>query len=131
MNYEPAFPFKFAESCMYNYLENVARIEALRDELKILDKRTVKVQKYEEHLSPRGYIENVPERLFKIDALEALIKDIERYTSPITRLLVDLESPYNLSTERQGLLGILQVRYLHKNTWERTLNHLEISRMLS
>ena len=34
-------PFKFAESCMFHYLENLARIEALRDDLKMVGNYSV------------------------------------------------------------------------------------------
>ena len=124
---DKSYPFQFAEGCMYNYLENVAKVEALRDELRALDRVTVKVQKYEEQNTPCGFVDNIPDRLIHIDALESLILDLERHTRPIGRLLVDLESPYNLSPERQQMLGILRVRYFGKNTWERAVTFLRMS----
>jgi hypothetical protein len=111
---------------MYHYLENVARIEALRDELKVVDASTVGAQSYEERTAPDGYIDNIPGRILKIDMLESLIAGLERWTKPITRLIADLESPYNLSPERQDMLGILRVRYLHGNTWDRTTEYLKM-----
>jgi hypothetical protein len=113
---------------MYNYLENVARLEVLRDDLRALDAVTVRGQNYEERTAPDGYIDNIPGRILKIDALESLIAGIERRTKPVARLIADLESPYNLSPERQDMLGILRVRYLHRNTWDRTISHLKMRR---
>jgi hypothetical protein len=113
---------------MYNYLENVARAKALRDELKIADMETsVRGQSYGERIAPNGYVDNVPARILKIDMLESLILGLERWTKPIGRLIADLESPYNLSPERQDMLGILCIRYLHGNTWDRTISYLRMS----
>jgi hypothetical protein len=121
--------FQLAESCMYNYLENVARVAALRDELKLVDMETsVRGQSYEERTAPDGYVDNIPARILKIDTLESLIKGLERWTKPIERLIADLESPYNLSPERQEMLGILRIKYLHGNTWDRTIEHLNMRR---
>ena len=122
-------PFKFAESCMFQYLENLARIEALRDDLKMVDMQSsVKIQSYEEYSPTVGYIDNIPVRLMKIDMLESLIAGLERWTKPITRLLNDLDSPYNVSPERQDLLNILRIRYIHRNTWDRSLEYLKMRR---
>ena len=42
------FGFRFAERCLYDYLENVARLEALRVELRALDSlSSVRVQTYD------------------------------------------------------------------------------------
>jgi hypothetical protein len=124
---EKTYPFQFAESCMYNYLENVARVEALRDDLKVVDSSTV-VQNYGEHTAPDGYTDSVPARMLKIDMLESLIIGLERWTNPITRVITDLESKYNLSPKRQEMLEILKIRYLGGNTWERTIECLKINR---
>jgi hypothetical protein len=122
------YDFKSAESCMYHHLENLARIEALRDELRIVDAMSsVKIQNYEfQPGAPDGYIDNIPIRIMKIDALESLILGLERWTKPMTRLIADLESPYS-SPERQEMLGILRFRYLGGNTWTRTEGLLEMS----
>ena len=113
--------FSRAESCMYRYLENLARIEALRDDLKIVDSMSsVKAQNYDVRtINSDGYIDNIPIRIMKIDALESLIVKIERWTKPITRLISDLGISY-ASPERQEMLGILRFKYLGGNTWTRT-----------
>lgn len=126
---DKTYPFQFAESCMFNYLENAARVEALRDELRAVDRlSSAKIQQYEERIPCTGYVDNVSSRTLQIDALESLIADLERHVNPITRLLHDLESPFNLSPERKEMLRILQVRYLHKNTWDRTVAFLKMRR---
>jgi hypothetical protein len=114
---------------MYNYLENVARLEALRNELRLTKMETpVRVQSYEERTAPDGYVDNFPPRILKIDMLEFLITDLERWTEPIGNLIADLENPCNLSPKRQEMLQILRVRYLHGNTWSRTVEHLKMTR---
>ena len=121
-------PFKFAESCMFRYLGNLARIKALQEDLKIVEAQSsVKVQNYEERSSPDGYIDNIPGRILKIDALENLIADLERWTKPITRLLSDLESPYS-SPERQEMLEIMRMRYISDYPWDRCADRLKMSR---
>ncbi|GHV45880.1 hypothetical protein FACS1894204_06280 [Synergistales bacterium] len=119
--------FKFAEGCLYRYLENKARIEALREELRELGGGHVKVQSYDERTGTNNYIDNVPPRIVKIDDIERQIVRIERRVLPIERLIKDLESPMNLSRERREMLCILQMRYFNQNTWDRTIEHMGIS----
>ena len=121
-------PFKFAESCMFRYLENLAKIEELRNDLRFADTQSsVKVQNYEGYSVTNGYIDNVPKRILTIDAIEILIANFERRTKPITRLLNDLDNPYS-SPKRRDLLNILRFRYIHNNTQDITMSHLKMSK---
>ena len=123
-------PFKFAESCMFQYLRNTARIESLRDDLKMVDMQSsIKSPIYDEYHPTVGYIDNIPVRIMKIDMLEGMIAGLERWTKPITRLLNDLDSPYNISPERQDLGGILRIRYIYGNTWEKSLEYLKMPKV--
>ena len=114
---------------MFHYLENLARIESLRDDLKMADMQSsLKTPNYGGYSPTMGYIDNIPGRILKIDMLESLIIGLERWTKPITRLLNDLGSPYNVSPERQDLLGVLRIRYLYGNTWDKSVEYLKMSR---
>ena len=121
--------FGRAESCMYNYLENIARIEALRDALKIVDLMgSAKIQNYDAQPSAAGgHTDDVSRRIEKIEMFECLIRKTERWTKPITRLICDLEAPYS-SPERKEMLGILRFKYLGGNTWDRTEGLLKMNR---
>jgi hypothetical protein len=121
-------PFKTAESCMFGYLENLARLDALRDDLRLADARSsLKTPNYDGYATARGYADNIPGRVLKIDMLESLIIGLERRTKPIARLLRDLESPYS-SSKRREMLGILRTRYMHNNTQEQTVDYLKMSK---
>ena len=123
-----ANPFKFVEVCMFRYLENLAKIEGLRSSLKIADKQSsLKTQNYEVNSAPAGYIDNIPSRVLTIDAIETLIAALEWRTSPITRLLNDLDDPRS-SPKRLEMLGILRTRYLLDNTQEKTREYLKMSK---
>jgi hypothetical protein len=74
-----------------------------------------------------GYIETVPRYVLRADEIESSIAVLERRVLPVARLIADLESPYNLSHERREMLDILRLRYLHQNTWERTIEYMKIS----
>ena len=120
--------FQFAERCMFHYLENLALIAALREDLRMADMQSsLKVCTYEEYLPTVGYIDNVPRRILRMDMLKSLIARVERCTNPITRLLNDLDSPHN-SQERQDMLGILRVRYIQGNSPERSADYLKMAR---
>jgi hypothetical protein len=114
---------------MYHYLENLARIEALRDDLKIVDAMgSAKIQNYDSQPGATGgHADDVSMRVVKIEMLESLILKAERWTKPITLLIRDLESPYS-SPERQEMLEILRFKYLGGNTWDRIQENLKIRR---
>ena len=126
---EKEYPFRFAERCLYDYRENVARIEALRVELKSLDAlSSVKVQTYD-GIPGSGWIcDTVSERLERIERVEQHILFLERRTLPITLLEADLSSPYVLEPAKKEMLGILRLRYIHSSTWERTMAVLNIGK---
>jgi hypothetical protein len=125
---KPESDFSRAESCMYHYLENLARIKALRDDLKIVDAMSsLKTQDYDARPGESGgFIDNIPIRIMKISALESLICGLERYTNPVARLIADLELPCS-APERQEMLEILRFRYFGGNTWARTEELLNMS----
>jgi len=125
---EREYPFRFAERCLYDYLENVARLEALRVELRALDAlSSVRGLAYDGAPGSGEPYDAVSARLEKIERVEQNILFLERRTRPVEMLLADLSSPYVLEPARKEMLEILRLRYLHANTWERVMNALRIS----
>jgi hypothetical protein len=113
---------------MFAYVENLARLDALRGDLEAAKRQSsIKAPNYDGTSPTVGYIDNVPGRIIKAEALERLILDLERWTRPITRLLRDLNNPHS-SPKRQEMLGILRTRYLHNNTQEQTVTYLKMSK---
>jgi hypothetical protein len=113
---------------MFAYVENLARLDVLRDDLEAAKRQSsIKAPNYDGTPPTMGYIDNIPGRIIKAEALERLILDLERWTKPITRLLRDLENPHS-SPKRQEMLKILRVRYIHGNTWDRTIALLKMPR---
>ena len=87
---EREYPFRFAERCLYEYLENVARLEVLRTDLKVLDAvSSVKVQTYDGVPGSGSPSDAVSARLERIERVEQDILYWERRTKPIGRLLND------------------------------------------
>ena len=121
--------FRRAEEYLYGYRENVARLEALRSELKRLDvMSSVGAQQYDASHS-EGIADPVPARLERIEKVEADILYLERWTRPIGSLMEDLESPFVLEgSVKRDLLAILNLRYLDGNTWDRTADELNLGR---
>lgn len=123
------FRFRFAERCLYDYLENVARLEALRVELRALDAlSSVRGLAYDGVPGGGEPYDAVSARLEKIERVEQNILFLERRTRPVEMLLADLSSPYVLEPARKEMLEILRLRYLHANTWERVMSILKIGK---
>jgi hypothetical protein len=128
---EREYPFRFAERCLYDYLENVARLEVLRTDLRMLDAASsVKVQNYD-GVPGSGYpSDSVSGRLQRIEKVEEDILHLERRTLPIRRLYNDLRENYVLADSPKMILrGILELFYLGENTWQATAEELGLSRM--
>ena len=86
--------FKFTEKCLYHYKDNLARLNVLNDDLKILRAGSdVHVQTYQLTFNFSGMPSDpVASYVEKIQSLESQIKRLERRTAPITRLIKDLAS---------------------------------------
>lgn len=125
------FRFRFAERCLYDYKTNVARLEVLRADLKVLDAASsVNGQNYD-GLPCLGYLRDaVSARLERIENLEEDIRYLERKTEPIRRLYDDLRAGYVLEgSPKTTLRRILELFYLGENTWQATAEELGLSRM--
>ena len=124
------FRFRFAERCLYDYKTNVAQLEVLRADLKVLDAASsVNGQTYDA-LPCLGYLRDaVSARLERIENLEEDIQYLERRTGPIRRLYDDLRAGYVLEGSPKTILrGILELFYLGENTWQATAEELGLSR---
>ena len=89
------FGFRFAERCLYDYLENVARLEALRVELRALDSlSSVRVQTYDGipgNGEPQDTVSACLEKLERIEQYMLLLS-CENFL-PLKRFLQHLECP--------------------------------------
>ena len=124
------FRFRFAERCLYDYKTNVAQLEVLRADLKVLDAASsVNGQTYDA-LPCLGYLRDaVSARLERIENLEEDIRYLERKTEPIRRLYDDLRAGYVLEGSPKTILrGILELFYLGENTWQATAEELGLGR---
>lgn len=127
---EREYPFRFAERCLYDYKANVARLEAMRTNLRVLDAASsVKGQNYD-GIPGSGYpSDSVSGRLQRIEKVEEDILHIERRTLPIRRLYDDLRENYVLEdSSKMVLRGILELFYFGENTWQATAHELGLGR---
>ena len=126
---EKEYPFRRAERCLYDYLENVARLEALRADLRAADAlASVKGQAYDGGPRFGGYGDPVSARLERIEEIEREVLYLERWTRPIERLMKDLSSLDILAgSPKADMLRILQLRYLGANTWKQTKASVDLS----
>lgn len=127
---EREYPFRFAERCLYDYKANMARLEVLRADLRILDAASsVKVQAYD-GVPGSGDPQDAPSaRLIRIEKVEEDILHLERRTLPIRRLYDDLRENYVLTDSPKMILrGILELFYLGENTWQATAHELGLGK---
>lgn len=127
---ERDYPFRFAERCLYDYLENVARLEALRAELRALDSLSSAGSPKYDGMPTTGYPRDaVSARLERIEIVEQDILGLERRTLPIRRLYDDLREDYVLADSPKMILrGILELFYLGENTWQATAHELGLGK---
>lgn len=127
---EREYPFRFAERCLYDYKANMARLEVLRADLRILDAASsVKVQAYD-GVPGSGDPQDAPSaRLIRIEKVEEDILRLERRTLPIRRLYDDLREDYVLADSPKMILrGILDLFYFGENTWQATAHELGLGK---
>lgn len=102
---EREYPFRFAERCLYDYKANMARLEVLRADLRILDAASsVKVQAYDGVPGSGAPSDSVSGRLQRIEKVEEDILHLERRTLPIRRLYDDLRENYVLADSPKMIL---------------------------
>ena len=93
--------FRYAEKCLYNYKTNLARLEVLNEDLRVLRSGgDIKGVTYQLTFNfGDNYSDPVFNHVAKIEKLESQIKKLERITRPITKLIQEL------STAKQGTIN--------------------------
>ncbi len=125
MTTEREYPFKFAERCLYEYPENRARLERMREDLKRLS--SASVQNYNASGKP-GTCDPVLSYVLRAGALEERIETLARRTDPISRLAADLESPDVMrDSPKAELARVMRLRYFGKNPPANVARELHLS----
>ena len=90
----------------------------------------VHAQNYERTLDFTGEPSNpVESRQMKIESLQGRIRTLERWTKPITELIVDLTSPDVLNGSNNAvMMEILRLLYFGGNTPDAIVEELKIAR---
>ncbi|MBR0074266.1 MAG: hypothetical protein IJP96_00745 [Synergistaceae bacterium] len=110
--------FRYAEKCLYEYKRNLAGLEILREDLRVVKSSDVHAQNYQLVFGFGGQPSNPEEaKLMKIESIEHKIQTLERTTIPITKMINDLNSPENLKgSNNEILFNILKLMYFGGNT---------------
>ena len=123
--------FRSAEKWLYEYKRNLAGLKVLREDLWVAQAGfDVHTQNYQYTFNHNGEVSSpVHARVERIESLEARIRWLERYTTPITRLIEDLTAPEVLEySENKALMNILRLMYFGKNLPEMIIDELKITR---
>ena len=123
--------FRYAEKCLYEYKRNIAALNVLREDLRVEQAGTdVHAQNYQLNFSFPGTPSNPVEmRAIKIDTLEGRIKQLERCTKPIEKMISDLDTSENLpNSNNKILLNILKLLYFGKNTVDDIIEEMNIAK---
>ena len=123
--------FRYAEKCLYDYKQNMACLNVLRDDLRVEEAGTdVHAQNYQQPFGGTGEPSNpVESRQIKIDKLYERIHVLERYTKPITKMIENLTSPDSLNgSNNEVLMEILRLMYFGGNTPDAIVDKLKIAR---
>lgn len=126
MNEREQRPYQFAEKCLYDYQENLARLELLKDDLERLSSLTV--TNY--NAQGRGGVPGDPVWKYvqkKLD-IEDGIAGLERKTAPITRMVSDLEAPWVLEgSPKMEMAKVLRMCYFGKTPREQAASNLNMA----
>ena len=123
--------FRYAEKCLYEYKRNMACLKVLREDLRVEEAGTdVHAQNYQYQFCFTGEPSNPVElRQMKIESLQGRIRTLERWTKPITELIVDLTSPDVLNGSNNAvMMEILRLLYFGGNTPDAIVEELKIAR---
>lgn len=101
--------YKYVEKCLYEYQKNLSRLNTLELDLNVLRSNgDVHAQNYDA-VQGQGISNPVLQYMMKIDRLEHQIKILKRITTPITKLVKDLEKLD--TTNNKEFLIILTLYY--------------------
>ena len=132
MSRKRAGPVRLAEKCLYSYNENLARLDVLRKDLKVLRvTSSVQAQRYDAVSAHGngGHSDPVMARMLRIEGMERLISWLERRTLPIQRMVADLEGPDVLpNSPKADLLKVLRLLYFGNNLLSQVADEMKVSR---
>ncbi|MBR0315975.1 MAG: DUF1492 domain-containing protein [Synergistaceae bacterium] len=122
--------FRYAEKCLYEYKRNLAGLEILREDLRVVKASDVHAQNYQFVFGFEGQPSNPEEaKLMKIESIEHKIKTLERNTKPITQMIDDLSTLENLkSSNNKILLQILKLFYFGQNIPDEIIEKMKIAK---
>ncbi len=122
--------FRHAEKCLYEYKRNLACIDILKEDLRVLKATTdVNAQNYDKPFTKNNSPSDpVAQHLIKLEQIEVRIKLLERWTKPIERLIADLSSDVLDGSKKKGLLQVLKLFYFGNNVPDPVMEELNISR---
>lgn len=123
--------FRKTEHCLYNYRDNLARLETIKMDIDALNAAaSVKVQSYGGTGTGNGEIHDpVSERLERIQAAQDKRQRIERITLPLTRLYKELsDCDVGANAYIYGLVDIFRLYYILGNVWGDVADKLNVGR---
>ena len=123
--------FRYAEKCLYEYKQNVACLEILREDLKKeqsgLDVHAQNYDSVPQNISTPS--NPVQARVLKIEHIEDRIKKLERWVTPITLMIKNLNSAEVLEgSNNEILMKILKLMYFGQNQPDVVIGELKIAR---
>lgn len=125
--------FRYAEKCLYEYKKNLARLNVLSEDLRVLKcSSDVKAQSYNLIFSSNGRPSDpVFNYVVKIESIEEEIGKIRRVTDPISRMIKDFSAPEVLENSYQHrLFEIMRYVYFGNNSWRDVAQELHIGKSL-
>ena len=109
----------YIEECLQDYPANLSRIDVLRRDLSVFRASTdVQAQNYSaaKNAPKTKHSDPVHDFVAKIERFEKEIERLERITTPITRMIQDLKSPYALEGSlNSDFIKILGLHYFGRN----------------
>ena len=123
--------FKYAEKCLYEYPRNLACLEVLRGDLQLEHSGSdVHAQNYQAQFICKGLSTNpIEARQMRIERLDERIRQLERCTQPISRLIDDLKAPYvHEGSVKAELLPVIELHYFGENSLTYIMRELHIGR---
>lgn len=121
--------FRYTEKLLYDYRRNVARLDVLREDLRV--KRItgdIHGQRYDR---PVDGVHAVSDPVFayieQLERIEEQIKMLERKTAPITRLLTEMRDTGERSKSYEQL-KIFELYYVSEYTVQDVIDELNLSR---
>lgn len=124
--------FRRTEHCLYNYRDNLARLETIKMDIAALNAAaSVKAQNYNSTGAvPSGDVHDpVSERLERIQAAQDKQQRIERITLPLTRLYKELsDCDVGANAYTYGLADIFRLYYILGNVWGDVADKLNVGR---